>query len=96
METYWPRFKESPTNIILFPRKVSSINVALKLHNMWQKCCHLHANNLNSNVINAMISIKTSINQVNNMVWQFVAIGMKLLHENFRKGVVFCFYCSMQ
>jgi hypothetical protein len=43
-----------------------------------------------------MLSIKTSINQVNNMVWQFVAIEMKLLHENFRKGVVFCFYCPMQ
>lgn len=31
-ETYWPRFSESPTNIIRFPRSVSSINVALKLY----------------------------------------------------------------
>lgn len=31
METYWPLFSESPTNIILFPLSVSSINDALKL-----------------------------------------------------------------
>lgn len=29
-EMNWPRFKESPTNIILFPRRVSSMSVALK------------------------------------------------------------------
>lgn len=31
-EVNWPRFKESPTNINLFPLRASSINVALKLH----------------------------------------------------------------
>lgn len=30
-ETYWPRLRESPTNIILFPRSVSSTKLALNL-----------------------------------------------------------------
>lgn len=31
IETYWPRFSESPTNIRRLPRSISSIRVALKL-----------------------------------------------------------------
>lgn len=34
MEVNCPRFKESPTNIIRFPRSFSSINVALNLQSL--------------------------------------------------------------
>jgi hypothetical protein len=33
-DTYCPRFRESPTNIMRFPRSISNIRVALKLQCM--------------------------------------------------------------